>query len=128
MLDECGKIVIDPKCVGNLINKNFVDIADKLLKERKDVVDIKNEEYLSDLLKIILSSTNFLIVRLRIISKLRILIKVCIMMSLGECFLKLRAKIISSYLSKLYKICVEYGLFPESLKFAEVILIYKSGK
>ena len=49
-------------------------------------------------------------------------------MSLGECFLKLRAKIISSYLSKLYNKCVEYGVFPKSLKFAEEIEIYKSGK
>ena len=43
------------------------------------------------------------------------------------CFVKLRAKIISPYLSKLYNKCVEYGVFPKSLKFVEVILIYKSG-
>ena len=30
------------------MNKNFVNIADKLLKERKDVVDVKNDGYLSD--------------------------------------------------------------------------------
>ena len=40
VLDECSKIVDDPKCIGNLMNKNFVNIADKLLKERKDVVVI----------------------------------------------------------------------------------------
>ena len=32
VFDECGKIVDDPKCVGNLINKNFESIADKFLK------------------------------------------------------------------------------------------------
>ena len=43
-------------------------------------------------------------------------------------FVKLSAKIISHYLSNLYNRCVEYGVFPELLKFAEVIPIYKSGK
>ena len=51
VLDECSKIVNDPKCIGNLMNKNFVNIADKLLKERKYVVDVKNDEHLSDLIK-----------------------------------------------------------------------------
>ena len=43
-------------------------------------------------------------------------------------FVKLSAKIISPYLSKLYNKCVEYGVFPESLKYAEVVPIYKNGK
>ena len=42
-------------------------------------------------------------------------------------FVKLSEKIISSYLSKLYKNSVEYGVFPESLKYAEVPF-YKNGK
>ena len=29
------------------MNKNFVNIADNLLKKRKDIVDVKNDEYLS---------------------------------------------------------------------------------
>ena len=60
VLDECGKIVNDLKCVGNLMNKNFVNIADNLLKERKDVVDLRNDEYLFDSKKTILSLRNFL--------------------------------------------------------------------
>ena len=43
-------------------------------------------------------------------------------------FVKLSAKIISPYLSKLYKKSVKYGVFPESLKYAEVVPIYKNGK
>ena len=31
VLDECGKIVNDSKCVGNLKNKNVVNIADNSL-------------------------------------------------------------------------------------------------
>ena len=42
-------------------------------------------------------------------------------------FVKLSEKIISSYLCKLYKNSVEYGVFPESLKYAEVPF-YKNGK
>ena len=34
------------------MNKIFVNIANKLLKERKDVVDVKNDRYLSDLIKV----------------------------------------------------------------------------
>ena len=33
--DQCDKIVNDPKFVGNLMNKNFLNIADKLLKEKR---------------------------------------------------------------------------------------------
>ena len=51
LLDECGKIVIDPKCVGNLMKTKFVNTAHNFLKERKDVVDVKNNEYLSDPVK-----------------------------------------------------------------------------
>ena len=51
MLNECGKIVNDPKCVGNLMNKKFINIANKLLKERKNVVDVKNDKCLSDSVK-----------------------------------------------------------------------------
>ena len=36
VLDESGKIVSDLKRVTNLMNKNFVNIADKFLNERKD--------------------------------------------------------------------------------------------
>ena len=43
-------------------------------------------------------------------------------------FVKLSAKIISPYLSKLYNKSVEYGVFPESLKYAEVVPTYKNGK
>ena len=38
-------------------------------------------------------------------------------------FVKLRAKVITLYLCKLFKKCIEYGVFPESLKYAEVVLI-----
>ena len=34
-------------------------------------------------------------------------------------FVKLNAKTIASYLAKLYRKCVESGVFPESLKYAE---------
>ena len=43
------------------------------------------------------------------------------------CFVKLNAKNISPYLSKLYNKSFEYGVFLESLKYAEVVPIYKNG-
>ena len=38
VLDESGKIVRDLKKITDLMNKNFVNIADKLLNERKDAL------------------------------------------------------------------------------------------
>ena len=43
MLDESGKIVSDLKRVTDLMNKNFVNIADKLLNERKDAFHNNHE-------------------------------------------------------------------------------------
>ena len=128
VLDECGEIVNDPKCVGNLMNKNFVNIADNLLKERKDVVDVKIDECFSDSVK-----NDFVFSE---ISDSEIMNYIKTMNPNKSVrsdvpsirFVKLSAKIISPYLSKLYNKFVEYGVFPESLKFAEVIPIYKSGK
>ena len=128
VLDECSKIVNDPKCIGNLMNKNFVNIADNLLKERKDVVDLRNDEYLFDSIKndfvfneISDSEVENYIKNMNPNKSVRSDVP-------SIRFVKLSAKIISPYLSKLYNKCVEYGVFPESLKFAEVIPIYKSGK
>ena len=41
---------------------------------------------------------------------------------------KLSAKVIAPYLCELFNKCVEYILFLELLKYAEVEPIYKSGK
>ena len=43
-------------------------------------------------------------------------------------FVKLSAKVIAPYLCKLFNKCIEYGMFPELFKYAEVVPIYKSGK
>ena len=42
VLNNCGKFADNPKAVGNLMNKNFVNYIDKLLEERKyDVICVK---------------------------------------------------------------------------------------
>ena len=38
-------------------------------------------------------------------------------------FVKVGVKVISSYLCKQFNKCVEYGVFPEFLKYAEVVPI-----
>ena len=43
-------------------------------------------------------------------------------------FVKLSAKIISPYLDEMYNKWVECGVFPETLKHAEVVPTYKNGK
>ena len=67
---KCCKIVKVLKFVGNL-KKKKTTIVDKLLKERKDVVNVKNDEYCYNTVKKnILFLMKFLIVRFRTISKL----------------------------------------------------------
>ena len=43
MLDKSGKIVSDLKRVTDLMNKNFINIADKLLNEGRDAFDNNRE-------------------------------------------------------------------------------------
>ena len=49
MLDNSGKIVSGLKRVNDLMNKNFVNIADKLLNERNDVFHNNHEFCFSSL-------------------------------------------------------------------------------
>ena len=41
--------------------------------------------------------------------------------------IKLSVNIIAPYVTKIFNLCILKGVFPESLKFAEVIPIFKSG-
>ena len=65
------------------MNKNLVNIADKFLKERKDVLDVKYDEYCSGSVK-----NDFVFNEISDSEihnnkkKLRIQIKVCVLMSL----------------------------------------------
>ena len=43
-------------------------------------------------------------------------------------FVKVSAKVIAPYLTKLYNKCIEYCVFSESHKYAEVVPIYKTDK
>ena len=101
---------------------NFVNIADKLFKERKDVVDVKNDEYCSGSVKNYLGFNEISNNEIQNYIKTMNLNKSVRSDVPSICFVKLSDKIISPYLSHLYNKCVEYGVFPESLKFAEVIL------
>ena len=60
----------------------FVNIADNLLKERKYVVDVENDEYLSDSVKNDFVFNEIPDSEVRIISKLCIQIKGYVLMSL----------------------------------------------
>ena len=127
VLDVYGKFVDEPKEVGNLMNKKFVSIADDLIKERMDVVQKYDEFGFHSV------NTDFVFKKISE-SEIENYIK---SMNPNKSvrsdvpsirFVKLSAKIIAPYLAKLYNKCVEYGVFPESLKYAEVVPIYKTGK
>ena len=99
-----------------------------MLKGRKDLIDLKNTEYLSDSVK------KYFVSNVISGSEIQNYIKTMnpngsVLSDISSVhFVKLSAKIISPYFSKLYNKCVEYGRFQELLIFAEVNPIYKSGK
>ena len=64
MLDESGKIVSDLKRITGLMNKNLVNIAEKLLNERKDTF-CNNLKFCLVQYVMILFSKNSLLVKLR---------------------------------------------------------------
>ena len=127
VLDLYGKFVDEPKEVGNLMNKNFVSIADDLIKERMDVACDYDESSLDSVKNVFIfkdiseSEIENYIKKMNPNKSVRSDVP-------SIRFVKLSAKIISPYLAKLYNKCVEYGVFPESLKYAEVVPIYKTGK
>ena len=127
VLDESGTIVSDLKRITDLMNKNFVNIAEKLLNERKDAF-CNNLEFCFS------SVCNDFVFKEFTISEIEMYIK---SMKPNKSvrsdvpsirFVKLSSKVIAPYLCELFNKCVEYGVFPESLKYAEVVPIYKSGK
>ena len=127
VLDESGKIVSDLKRITDLMNKNFVNIAEKLLNERKDA-------YCNNLEFCFSSVCNDFVFKEFTISEIEMYIK---SMKPNKSvrsdvpsirFVKLSSKLIAPYLCELFNKCVEYGVFPESLKYAEVVPIYKYYK
>ena len=127
VLDESGTIVSDLKRITDLMNKNFVNIAEKLLNERKDAF-CNNLEFCFS------SVCNDFVFKEFTISEIEMYIK---SMKPNKSvrsdvpsirFVKLSSKLIAPYLCELFNKCVEYGVFPELLKYAEVVPIYKSGE
>ena len=127
MLDVNSNLVNEPKENGIAMNKNLISITDSLIKKRMDFVcDISEFSLISGKSEFVFKAISKTEIKHYIknmnpnksvrsdVPRIR--------------FVKLSARIISPYLSKLYKKSVEYGVFPESLKFAEVVPIYKNGK
>ena len=93
-----------------------MNIAEKLLKKRKDVVDVMNDEYLSDSIKIFFVFTETSDSEIQNYTKTTSPNKSVHSVDVPSiCYVKLSAKIVYPYLSKLYNKCVECGVFPESL-------------
>ena len=127
VVDVHGNFVDEPREIGNVMNKNFVSIADDLIKKRIHVAcyydefsldSVKNSFIFKDISE---SEIENYIKKMNPNKSVRSDVP-------SIRFVKVSAKIISPYLSKLYNKCVEYGVFPESLKYAEVVPIYKTGK
>ena len=109
MFDKSGKITSDLKRVTDLMNKNFVNIADKLLSKRRDAFHNNHEFCFS-------SVCNDFVFKEFTNSEIEMYIRntrpnksVCSDV-LSIQFVKPSEKVIAPYLSKLFNKCVEYRL------------------
>lgn len=128
-VEDCdGDIITDPITISNTMNDNFIAIADNLLKNRSHSQN-SNKQYLPKN-----NATNsFFLNPMKIYDIKRFIRnmdekKSCRSDAPKISFIKLSVDIIAPIITKIFNLCILKGVFPESLKLAEVIPIYKSGK
>ena len=125
---DSSTLVTDPNKVANLLNKYFSSIGKNLSKALRKIPNL-NINPSSDIKSVTDS------IFLRPISKIEVLNYIKQLNPKksvkSNCppikFLKLSAEIIAPTLSSLLNKCMEEGVFPNSLKFGEIIPIFKKG-
>ena len=127
--DNTGALIEAPEEIGNIMNDNFISIPDKLLKNSNfnnnnedsvincDLSNNKNSFFLKPLN--VLEITNFINNMDHKKSARSDTPKIS--------FIKLSVDIIAPIITKIFNLCIQHGIFPESFKYAEVVPIFKSG-
>ena len=120
-------ILTEPKAISNAMNDSFVSIGRKMTDAIPDVhssvltpppvISMKNSIFLqpttSDEVETVINA-------LKNNKAIRI-------MDVETKFIKLSKNILSPVLSDLFNVCIAQGVFPDCLKIAEVIPIFKKG-
>ena len=124
-----GTIENDPKNISEAVNNHFVTLVDQLFKNKVNVIDpdsrtdneLENKIKKSLFLKPI--NTKFVSDFIKGMDHK----KSNRSDSPQTKFLKIAVDIIAPILTYIFNSCIEEGVFPETLKIAEVIPIFKSG-
>ena len=127
VLDKIGNKVSNPQKMSNIMNQNFISLVDTLINNNKygsteeATINQKDRTSKSFFLKPFTESeiTN-IINSMQINKSSRSDLP-------GIKFLKMSVKVIVPIITKIFNQCILDGLFPTSLKIAEVIPIFKSG-
>ena len=118
---------INPTAIANQLNRHFVNIGKSLVTNLSGSND---NDYLTYLKSPCLSSINFYPTTpseiMNMISELKIN-KANRHDDIMPFFLKISANIIAHPLSAILNQCIAFGYFPNKLKNAKVISIYKAG-
>ena len=128
LVDEEGKKINDPKEIANTLNLHFNQIGEKMANKIKEG---RNYDPLKCILK---SPTQSLFLSPTVVEEvLKIIKKIDVNKACGPdkitgYLIKITKDVISPILTDLLNICFRTGVFPNCLKTAEIIPLYKEGK
>ena len=126
--DNDAVTVRNPFQISNILNENFVSMADKLVQER-----LLNINQCSKKCFYGQSLCNSFFIEPIVESEIKRFInnmdsrKSCRSDAPKIKFLKTSVNIITPVITKIFNLCIVKGVFPDSFKLAEVVPIFKSG-
>ena len=127
--DNNSIITRDPFQISNILNENFVSIADKLSQERLKNSNNGNKDKCfngQSLCNSFFIEPIFVVDMICFINRMDCK-KSCRSDTPKIKFLKISVNIIAPIITKIFNFCIVKGVFPDALKLAEVVPIYKSG-
>ena len=126
--NSSGKIVSDPQQVSNIINEYFVSVGENL---SKNITQSTNNHY--NHLSGIKFNSNSMFLKLITEFEMNTYIKnldgnkSTKSISAPIKFIKISSPIITPILTRIFNHCTIEGVFPDQLKIAEIIPVYKKG-
>ena len=128
IMDSCGKIIKDPKLVSEMVNQYFVSVGENLSQK---ITQPTNSQITH--LSGIKTNNNSMFIKLITEYDMTNYIKnldsakSTKSTSVPIKFIKLSSPIITPIITKIFNHCIEEGVFPDNLKTAEIIPVYKKG-
>ena len=130
--DNEGKFISDPIEISNTLNNNFISIADNLLSQNNGNSNIEHSSYNNSQYSSCKHINSFFLSPIKVEDIKNYIDSMNKNKSSRSDipniqFIKLSVDIIAPVISNIFNHCILKGVFPESLKIAEVIPIFKSG-